>query len=803
MLPKNYEAEKTEREIQEFWEKEQIYRYAPDNRPVFSIDTPPPTVSGSLHIGHIFSYTQAEIVARFMRMQGRNVFYPFGFDDNGLPTERLVEKELGVRAAELPRGEFTALCRQIAARTVGEFRSLWKAMGFSVDWDLQYETVGPLAQKLSQASFIRLAKAGHAYQKQEPVLWCPGCRTSIAQAELDSAERESSFNTLPFTVGGRTVPVATTRPELLYGCVALFVHPQDARYADLPGKTARVPLYGFEIPVLADEGVEREKGTGAVMCATFGDAADLVWYKKYALPYKRTVEPDGRISPDVPELGGMKIKAAREKIIGLLGENGLLLKSEKIRHTVAVHERCGGEVEILPSRQWYIDVLSQKEKLLAAGDAIDWHPASMKTRYRLWVENLKWDWCISRQRYFGVPFPVWTCKSCGRPVFASPAQLPVNPLETQPEEPCACGCREFAPETAVLDTWATSSLSPLINARAGEPDERKILPMSLRTQAHEIIRTWAFYTIVRSLYESGEIPWKEIMVCGFVLAKKGEKISKSKGNAADSPEGLIRRYSADGLRYWAAGAHLGTDTLFSTQELRLSARLLTKLWNAARFALGRLEEGGAPEKMPGTLLSADRWILARCAQAQAGAAQALARYDTGAARQLVDDLFWKDFCDHYLELAKDRLYGEPASEGGRSARYALARAFLMILKLYAPFIPHITEAIYQSYYRAREGAKSLHLLEWGAPGEAEPSLLEGGEAMKAAVSELRKYKSERGLPRRAALAHVRIEAPEKLIPFLRGALGDIAAACACGELSLAPGGKVRTVVEEEGGTTRG
>lgn len=795
MEDNRYHADSTEKAMQEFWEREKIYEFKPDGREIFSIDTPPPTVSGSLHIGHIFSYTQAEIIARFMRMQGKNVFYPFGFDNNGLPSERLVEKEQGITAASLPRSEFTKLCGIMAERYVGEFRALWQSMGFSVDWSQQYETIGERAQRISQCSFIKLAKTGKAYQKETPVLWCTNCRTSIAQAELDTAERDSAYNTIPFVVEGETLPVATTRPELLYGCVALFIHPDDERYQRYLGKTARVPLYDFEIPILADEKAEQGKGTGVVMCATFGDTVDLEWYGRHNLPYKRVVEPDGRISPQVPHVGGLKIAQAREKIVELLNERGLLLGREAIRHTVSVHERCGKEVEIIPSRQWFIDILSQKDRFEAAADEIEWHPAMMKTRYKVWVQNLKWDWCISRQRYFGVPFPVWYCKSCGKPIFAEECQLPVNPLEGKPLHPCECGCEDFVPETAVMDTWATSSLTPFINAHYGEPDERPMIPMGMRTQAHEIIRTWAFYTIVRSLYETGKLPWKSTMICGYVLAKKGEKISKSKGNASYGPRELIAEHSADGLRYWAAGARLGTDTLFSLQDLKISSRFITKLWNAGRFVQGRL--AGFENKLPyENLLPPDRWILERCRSAQKAAEKALREYDTGAARSEIDDFFWKDFCDNYLEIVKERLYNQAEEPAGQSAFTALYEVFLNILKLYAPYVPHITEQLYQNIYRERLGEISLHSLTWEKRGitQTDERLLQFGELLKETMAALRKFKTEHSLSLKTLLEDAVITVPTEFLPYFEESKGDIMNCCVCRQVSLQTGEKIETKI---------
>lgn len=793
MLSNQYDARETEIAMQQFWQQEGIYRFVPDQREIFSIDTPPPTISGSLHIGHVFSYTQAEIIARFQRMQGKNVFYPFGFDDNGLPSERLTEKENHVRAADLPRSEFIRLCRETTARYVDEFRSLWQAMGFSVDWSLQYDTIGDRAQKISQQSFIQLAQKGHAYRKDAPVLWCPCCRTSIAQAELDTKELPSAYHTIPFKVGNAVIPVATTRPELLYGCVALFVHPDDARYCGIIGKKARVPFYSFEVPVLADEATDPQKGTGAVLCATYGDTTDLAWVQKHHLPYKRMIEPDGIICSKVPELGGMSIIEARKKMVELLRENGLLLGYEPIRHTVSIHERCGSQVEILPSSQWFIDVLSQKERLLAAADEICWHPASMKNRYRIWVENLKWDWCVSRQRYFGVPLPVWYCKNCGAPAFASSEQLPVNPLETRPLHSCTCGCDEWQPETAVMDTWATSSLTPFINAHYGESDEIPLLPMSMRSQAHEIIRTWAFYTIVRTLYETGGRPWKDIMICGFVLAKKGEKISKSKGNAVDSPMELVQEYSADTLRYWAAGAHLGTDTLFARQELEQSKRFLTKLWNAARFTLSRLEDYNGQE--PTELFPADSWLLERCKQVQLNTIEALKQYDTGAARAEIDRLFWDDYCDNYLELVKERLYSTEDIAGRHAAQYTLFTGFFAILQLYAPFVPHITDAIYQQGFRDREVSVSLHCTVWPKHPPVDSILIQFGEMLKTVLSEFRRFRSERQLPRKEFIPNAQLKVPENQFLLFSQTSMDIEQCCVCKILKIEKGEELKVQID--------
>lgn len=779
-MEKKYDFRNTEKALEQFWAEQGIYRYQNGReKKIFSIDTPPPTVSGKLHIGHIFSYTQAEMIARFKRMQGYDVFYPFGFDDNGLPTERLVEREEKVRANTLPGSVFRAKCLRTVEKYEEEFKSLWKRLGFSVDWNLQYQTISELSRKISQRSFLELAKKKRAYQKESPVLWCTECQTSIAQAELETKECETVFHYLDFETPSGSLAVATTRPELLAGCVCIFIHPEDARLRQYIGTTARVPLYDFEIPVLAEESVSMEKGTGAVMCATFGDSTDIEWYQKHGLPYKRIILPDGTIQKEIAFIGGMTIGAAREHIAALLREKGFLIKQEKITHMIAIHERCGNAVEFISSRQWYIDVLSDKERYLKAADEINWYPAHMKNRYQRWVENLKWDWCISRQRYFGVPFPVWYCRDCGEPVFAEEEQLPVNPSESRPLYPCKCGCNEFLPEEAVLDTWATSSVTTLINARYGETEDStgELLPMDMRCQSHDIIRTWAFYSIVKSLYHTGEIPWKNVMISGFVLAKPGEKISKSKGNGAASPMELIETHSADAIRYWAANSRLGTDTFFSEEDLKSSKRFLNKLYNAARFAIMQLEDFDRPKTYEASaLLPVDRWILERVNETTARAAELLEEYEIGQARHEIDTLFWKDFCDYYIEIVKERLY-QPEKHG-REQRYsgqiAVYYSLLGILKLYAIYTPYITEAVYQEFYRKYEQESSLHQMLWERK-KAERLSIEFGEHLKAVIAEVRRSKTERQLSMKEPLPELVITCPKKLKDFYKKSEKDIRA----------------------------
>ncbi len=783
-MQKHYDYKTIEKNIQKLWSDEKTYFYSKDlSKPLYSIDTPPPTVNGSLHIGHIFSYAQAEMIARFKRMQGYNIFYPFGFDDNGLPTERLVEKVLGVRASEMRRSTFSEHCLSTTENYEKEFKDLWQSLGFSCDWNLQYETISPLAQRISQRSFIELYKMGKAYIKESPVLWCTNCQTSIAQAELETIEKETRFYNIKFGLKGseskEQLLIATTRPELLNGCVSLFVHPEDERYQRIIGKEAIVPLYDYAIPILAESTVAMDKGTGIVMCATYGDSTDVDWVQSHDLPYRRVIEQNGLISDDDPIIGGMHISKARKHIVQVLDEAGYISEEKEIEHFVAVHERCGTHVEIMPSKQWYVDILTDKERFIEAADEINWYPEHMKNRYLSWVHNLKWDWCISRQRYFGVPIPVWYCEQCGAIQVADDEDLSVNPLESAPKKSCSCGSNDFLPESAVLDTWATSSVTPLINSHWGEKDGSDItsdlMPMTMRTQAHEIIRTWAFYTIVKSIYHTGQIPWKDLMVCGFVLAKKGEKISKSKNNASQSPPALIEAHSADAIRYWAANAKLGTDTFFDADELTISKRLINKLWNASKFCFIQLDD--YESEGIEAFLPVDLWILERLQDTFNKAASALNEYEIGTARHHIDAFFWNDFCDNYLELVKERVY-QPEKHGHaekKSGQAALYRVLLGVLELYAPYIPHITEYLYQTYFVNFESEPSLHIRTWPSNRPVDEVLYQFGEEIKVSIAEARRYKSEHSLSMKSPMPLLELRCTEETEALYDLSLNDLKA----------------------------
>lgn len=710
MLDKKYNFLEKEQKWLEYWNKHKVYEFKKDEREVFSIDTPPPTVNGKIHIGHIFSYSQTEMIARYKRLRGFNIFYPFGFDDNGLPSERLVEKEQGKKAHEIGREEFSKLCYETTDKYEIEFQELFSKMGVSTDWDIHYKTVSPKTIKISQASFLDLVSKGHCYHKESPALWCNECLTSIAQAELETKTIKTTFNYINFRTleTNEEFTIATTRPELLPAIVCVFVNPQDEKHKSLIGKKAHIPVIEVDVPIMADEKVAIDKGTGVVMCCTFGDQTDIEWWKKYNLPLKYIFTSDGRINDDVPNYGGLKIKEARTKIMEDLTEAGVVVKVEELEHEVQTHERCGREVEYSIMKQWFIDIMNHKNDFLKIGDEINWYPGHMKNRYTEWVSNIMWDWCISRQRYFGVPFPVWYCKECNNKVFAKLEDLPVNPLTDKPPiNDCSCGCQEFIPETDVMDTWATSSVTPLINMRYGEKDnyESFLKPMSIRTNASEIIRTWDFYTIVKSFYHFGMRPWDNVMISGFVMANKGEKVSKSKGNSKQEPIELINTYSADVIRYWAGSGRLGTDITFSEDTLQRGKKLINKIWNVAKFIEMHLND--FEDKEFNDFEYIDKWILAKFQEMEDGFIKYLEDFEVGLALNTLEKFFW-NFCDNYIEIVKHRLYRP--EEFGSIPRYSGQKTiYILLYKLlqdFSIFFPFITEEIYQELYHDN---KSIHL----------------------------------------------------------------------------------------------
>ena len=777
MLDKKYNAGEKENKWLEYWKENKIYEFKPDKREVFSIDTPPPTVNGKIHIGHIFSYSQTEMIARYKRLRGYNIFYPFGFDDNGLPSERLVEKEQGKKAHEIGREEFSKLCYETTDKYEEDFQTLFSKMGVSTDWDIHYKTVSPSTIKISQASFLDLIQKGHCYHKESPALWCNECLTSIAQAELETKTIKTTFNYINFKTveDGKDFTIATTRPELLPAIVCVFVNPNDEVHKSLIGKTAHIPVINVDVPIMADEKVDTQKGTGVVMCCTFGDQTDIEWWKKYNLPLKYIFTDDGRITPEVPNYGGMKIKEARKQIIEDLQKDGYVVKIEELEHEVQTHERCGKEVEYSVMKQWFIDIMNHKEDFLKIGNEIKWHPEHMHIRYDEWVNNIAWDWCISRQRYFGVPFPVWYCKECGEPIFAKKEDLPVNPLVDNPSinECPKCKCKEFIPETDVMDTWATSSVTPLINMRYGEKEnyEDILKPMSIRTNASEIIRTWDFYTIVKSFYHFGTRPWDNVMISGFVMASKGEKISKSKGNSKVEPMELIDQYSADVIRYWAGSGRLGTDIVFSEETLLRGKKLVNKIWNVSKFIEMHLAD--YKDKNFNDYEYVDKWILGTFQEMEKGFIKYLDEYEVGLALNHLEKFFW-NFCDNYIEIVKHRLYRP--EEFGEMPRYSGQKTIYTILyKLlqdFSIFFPFITEEIYQELYHDQ---KSIHLTEI-KPLEFEfDKEIKNGNDMIDIISQARGEKSNKNVSLKTPIRNLNLSLNRELKDAIELSIKDFKA----------------------------
>ncbi|WP_088290689.1 valine--tRNA ligase, partial [Kineosporia sp. A_224] len=712
------------------WETDGTYRFdrTRSRDEVYSIDTPPPTVSGSLHVGHVFSYTQTDLVARFRRMRGAEVFYPIGWDDNGLPTERRVENHFGVRCdPSLPydpgfvvpaaparpgtpktpvsRPTFVDLCLRLTAQDEQAFEELWRRLGLSVDWTRTYTTIGAPARRAAQTAFLHALDRGDAYTAEAPTLWDVTFATAVAQAELEDRERPGAYHRLAFAVlppddgavAAQGVPatleIDTTRPELLPACVAVVVHPDDERYAGLVGRRVATPVFGVPVPVLAHPLAERDKGTGAAMVCTFGDLTDVVWWRDLRLPVRSVVTRDGRVAAEPPDgvrddaswqaLAGTTLHTARERVVGLLRASGDLLGEPRpITHPVKFYERGDRPLEIVTSRQWFVRLLTRQDDLLRAGADLHWVPPFMKARYDDWVRGLTGDWLVSRQRFFGVPVPVWyPLDADGEPDHAHPLtpsadRLPVDPSTDVPAG-YAPGQRGepggFAADPDVLDTWATSSLSPQIaGGWLDDPDLfARVFPMDLRPQAHEIIRTWLFYTVLRGLSEHDGLPWRTAQISGWVMDPDRKKMSKSVGNVV-TPLHLLERFGADAVRYWAAKGRPGTDTTFDEGQMKVGRRLATKLLNAARFVLLQPvpDDGAGTAGDPGAAVRhpLDRAMLAALDTVVAEATAAFEAYDYTRALAVTEAFFWS-FCDDHLELVKGRVYA--AGTGPAGARSAV------------------------------------------------------------------------------------------------------------------------------------
>jgi len=752
-----YNAQETEEKIRKFWEKEKIYKFNPKSeKPIYSIDTPPPTVSGQMHIGHSFSYSQQDFIARFQRMKN-NVFYPFGTDDNGLPTERLIEKVKKVKSKEMSRADFVKLCTKTVKEITPEFVQDWKNLGISADYEIYYSTIDENSRKISQKSFIDLFKQNKVYKKEFPTLWCPDCQTAIAQAELEDKEQGSLFSTLKFKADNKDLLIATTRPELLPACVAVFVNPDDKRYKNLVGKKAKVPLFDFEVPILEDKSADIEKGTGVLMVCSYGDRYDVDAINKHKLNPKIILNKDGTLNQT--QYKGLKTKQARKQILEDLEKNNLIKEQKSISHIVNCHDKCGTEIEFLTTEQWFIKILDKKKELIKQGKAIKWYPAYMFKRYENWIKGLEWDWSISRERHFGVSIPVWECKECNKIILPNESELPIDPIQIK--KICPECNKPAKPEEKVLDTWATSSLTPQI---ASSLINNKItIPFSLRPQAHDIIRTWAFYTIIKSLYHENKKPWENVMVSGFVTMK-GEKMSKSKGNVIQ-PQEVLKNYGADALRFWAAGSKLGEDLDYQEKDLITGKKFITKLYNASRFVFMNLED--YKNNKPKNLEEIDKLFLQKLNNLIKSTTKKFEEYDYSKAKSSVEKFFWNLFCDNYLEIIKKRIYNETGDKK-TSAQYTLYKSLLIINKLIAPIMPFITEELYQTYFKKKEKEKSIHISEWPEYEE-----LSENKTFDIFIQTLAKIRQEKSNNKKAMNSEIILTLPEKELQILDSTLEDL------------------------------
>lgn len=757
-----------------YWEKEKIYKFdGKSKKKIYSIDTPPPTVSGKMHIGHAFSYSQEDFIARYKRMKGFNVFYPFGTDDNGLPTERLVERLKNVKSKEMSRGEFIALCERTLKEILPGFIQDWKDLGVSCDYDVYYSTIDKHSQEVSQKHLLELYRKGLVYRDNFPTIFCPECQTPIAQAELEDKNRGAKFSTLKFMVGSKMLPIATTRPELLGACVAVFINPKDKRYKSLIGNKAKIPLYDREVPILADGSADIEKGTGVLMICSYGDKYDVDAINRHKLESRVIFSNDGKLKDGL--YGGLGIKEARGRILNDLAENGLIVEQKDIEHVVNVHDKCGIEIEFLPVEQWFIKVLHRKGELLKRGKEVNWFPKYMFKRYENWVKGLEWDWSASRNRHFGIPLPFWHCEKCGDVIVASDDELPVDPANTKKK--CKKCNRDAVPETQVIDTWVTSSLTPQLTSELVKGVVK--FPYSLRPQAHDIIRTWAFYTIVRAHYHENKIPWKDAAISGFVTLK-GKKMSKSTGNVID-PHQVMEEYGADALRYWAAGSKLGEDLDYMEKDLVAGKKFVTKIMNAANFVFMNLKY---EKKMPAKLVESDRLFLSQLNDLVKLATKEFDEYNYSKVKNDVDSFFWRVFADNYLEIVKNRVYNGTGEEKA-SAFYTLYQSLLAIVKMMAPFTPFVCEEIYQGHFKKFEKGKSIHLETWPLPVGIK-ELRHDEKIWGKMIDVIGKVRHEKSKAQRSMRAEIKLTLGPDDLKELEDVMNDLKAVCGALEIK---GGK--------------
>ena len=820
------------------WESERVYafdRSATRDR-IYAIDTPPPTVSGSLHVGHVFSYTHTDTIARYKRMRGLAVFYPIGWDDNGLATERRVQNYFGVRCdPSLPyvpgfeppargglksgqnpvavsRPNFIELCEQLVVEDERAFEALWRYLGLSFDWQQHYTTIGSRARRASQRGFLRMLGRAQAYSAEAPTLWDVDFRTAVAQAELEDREIGGAYFQLVFhRADNAELLIDTTRPELLVSCVAVVAHPDDARYSDLVGSTVRTPLFGVEVPFVTHHLAQPDKGTGVAMICTFGDVTDVIWWRELGLPVRAVVGRDGRLAASPPaglppsaaelytsELAGKTVRQVQTRMVELLNSSGEIRGEPRpIQHAVKFYEKGDRPLEIVTSRQWFFETLDQRQELLARGEELRWHPPYMESRYANWVEGLNSDWLISRQRFFGVPFPVWYPLGLdGEPDHSSPLVPSEDVLPVDPSTDAPPGFDEsqrgqpggFIADPDVMDTWATSSLTPQIAGGWEEDPDlfSRVFPMDLRPQAHDIIRTWLFTTIVRSHLEFGCLPWSDAAISGWILDPDRKKMSKSRGNVV-TPMALLENYGSDAVRYWSASGRPGTDTAFDEGQMRIGRKLAIKILNASRFVL---ETGQAPAGVAMVTEPVDLSLLASLRSLIDEVTAAFEGYDYARALERTESFFWS-FCDDYLELVKNRAYGSLGDERALSARAALRTTLSALLRLFAPVLPFVTEEVWSWW---QEG--SIHASSWPSSAdlpEAAGAHVSVLEAASQVLAEVRRAKTEAGVSLRAHVAGVVLRAPADVVVSLSAVADDLRQAGVIEDLRSEAGGEELSV----------
>jgi len=795
-MQKEYSIE-MEKEVQKKWENNKIYKFMNDEkRPPYIIDTPPPYPTGRMHLGHGLNWTYMDIIARFKRMNGYDVLFPQGWDCHGLPTEVKVEEINNITKSDIDRHEFRRLCVELTEENIEKMRNQVKSLGISIDWDREYITMTPEYVKKSQTAFVRMYKDGLIYRGKHPVNWCPRCQTAIAFAEVEYKERTSKLNYIKFPYmenEEKYLTIATSRPELMAACVGIVVHPEDERYKDVIGKKVKVPLFNQEVTVYPDEDVEKEFGTGVVMVCTFGDKTDVVWVNRHGLEIKKAIDEKGELTEICGKYSGMKSEEARGKIIEDLKCEGYLIKQEPLEQNVGVCWRCKTPIEIIVGDQWFVNVkklLPESEKVT---NELNWVPEHMKTRLLNWIKDMDWDWCISRQRLFATPIPVWYCPKCGEVIVAKEEDLPLDPTKESPYT-CKCGNSDLIPETDVLDTWMDSSITPMVIAGWLEDEEffKKHYPVQLRPQGHDIIRTWAFYTIIKSIALTGEKPWDEIVINGMVFGEDGHKMSKSRGNVVEPGE-ITKEYGADALRLWAANSTIGNDVPFAWKEVDYGYRFLRKFWNAARFAkmniddeviekLKTMEDASANIENP-----VDLWILSKLNRLIKRVTEDLENYRFNTVVE-IQKFVWHEFCDNYIEMVKHRLYNKESTEEAQKdklmAQYTLYKVITDSLRLITPFTPHFADIVGEIYKM-----DNIHT-SWCRVDE---SLINKeneyiGEVAKNTVSSLRRFKSNKGMPLNSELSKVEIYvSDEKDYNALLKAKCDVKGALKIKELEIIHG----------------